>query len=42
MLLRGPNTPWLAACWLAVFKAGAVATMPLLRRHELDKIADQA
>jgi 2-aminobenzoate-CoA ligase len=23
VLLRGPTTPWLAACWLAVMKAGA-------------------
>src|SRR4029453_7081151 len=22
VLLRGPNTPWLVACWLAVVKAG--------------------
>ncbi|WP_410671743.1 AMP-binding protein [Amycolatopsis sp. cmx-4-68] len=44
VLLRGANTPWLAACWLGVLKAGAVAvtTMPMLRRHELDKIADRA
>lgn len=44
VLLRGPNTPWLAACWLAVLKVGAVAvaTMPLLRRHELDKIVATA
>src|SRR5215469_2267487 len=41
VLLRGPNNPWLAACWLAVIKAGAVAvtTMPLLRSGELTKIA---
>ncbi|MDQ0381290.1 AMP-binding protein [Amycolatopsis thermophila] len=41
VLLRGPNTPWLAACWLAVMKAGAVAvsTMPLLRASELTTIA---
>ena len=33
VLLRAPNTPMHAACWLAVVKAGgiAVATMPLLR-----------
>ena len=33
VLLRGPNNPWLAACWLGVLKAGgvAVATMPMLR-----------
>ncbi|WP_410596940.1 AMP-binding protein [Amycolatopsis sp. lyj-23] len=44
VLLRGTNTPWLAACWLAVLKAGAVAvtTMPMLRRGELDKITDRA
>jgi 2-aminobenzoate-CoA ligase len=42
VLLRGPNNPWLAACWLAVMKAGAVAvaTMPLLRAAELTTIAD--
>jgi 2-aminobenzoate-CoA ligase len=41
VLLRGPNNPWLAACWLAVLKAGAVAvtTMPLLRAAELTTIA---
>ncbi|WP_181774901.1 AMP-binding protein [Amycolatopsis pittospori] len=44
VLLRGTNTPWLAAAWLAVLKAGAVAvtTMPMLRRTELDKIVDRA
>ena len=37
MLLRGPNKPWLVACWFAVLKAGGVAvtTMPLLRAGEL-------
>lgn len=37
VLLRGANSPWLAACWLAVWKAGGVAvgTMPLLRAKEL-------
>jgi 2-aminobenzoate-CoA ligase len=32
VMLRGPNTPWLAAAWLAVIKAGGVAvtTMALL------------
>lgn len=41
VLLRGPNTPWLVACWLAVLRAGAVAvsTMPLLRPAELTAIA---
>jgi 2-aminobenzoate-CoA ligase len=44
VLLRGTNTPWLAACWLGVLKAGAVAvtTMPMLRRGELAKITDRA
>ncbi|HEY4020201.1 MAG TPA: AMP-binding protein [Pseudonocardiaceae bacterium] len=44
VLLRGPNTPWLVACWLAVLRAGAVAvsTMPLLRAGELSTIADIA
>jgi 2-aminobenzoate-CoA ligase len=37
VLLRGPNSPWLAACWAGVVRAGAVAvaTMPLLRASEL-------
>ena len=37
VLLRGPNEPWLVACWLGVLLAGgvAVATMPMLRRAEL-------
>jgi len=40
VLLRGPNNPWLAACWLAVLKSGAVAvpTMPMLRAAELTSI----
>ena len=40
VLLRGTNTPWLAACWLGVLKAGAVAvaTMPMLRAYELGAI----
>ncbi|HEY9244739.1 MAG TPA: AMP-binding protein [Streptosporangiaceae bacterium] len=44
VLLRGPNNPWLAACWLAVLKAGAVAvtTMPLLRAGELTTVAEIA
>ncbi len=44
MLLRGPNTPMLAACWLAVAKAGGVVvcTMPMLRVRELTYIADKA
>ncbi|MGW1887978.1 AMP-binding protein [Streptomyces sp. NPDC001970] len=37
VLLRGPNTPYLVACWLAVVKAGGVVvtTVPLLRAKEL-------
>lgn len=37
VLLRGPNNPWLVACWFGVIKAGAVvcASMPLLRAREL-------
>lgn len=44
VLLRGPNTPWLVACWFGVVKAGAVAvpTMPLLRSGELKVIAEIA
>ena len=42
VLLRGPNNPWLAVCWLGVLKAGAVAvtTMSLLRSGELATICD--
>jgi len=37
VLLRGPNNPWLVACWFGVLKAGGVVvtTMPLLRAGEL-------
>jgi 2-aminobenzoate-CoA ligase len=44
VLLRGPNNPWLAACWFGVVKAGgvAVATMPMLRTAELTTICDMA
>ncbi len=44
VLLRGPNNPWLAACWFGVLLAGgvAVATMPLLRAAELTTICDIA
>ena len=44
VLLRGPNNPMMAACWLAVVKAGciAVATMPLLRARDLQPIIDKA
>ncbi len=44
VLLRAPNNPMLAACWLAVQKCGAiaVATMPLLRAKELGYIVGKA
>jgi 2-aminobenzoate-CoA ligase len=44
VLLRGPNNPWMVACWLGVLLAGgvAVATMPLLRAAELTTICDIA
>jgi len=44
VLLRAPNTPMMVACWLAVAKAGCivVATMPLLRRKELQEIIAHA
>ena len=40
VLLRGPNSPWLAAAWLAVIKAGGVTvtTMALLRAREIATI----
>ena len=44
VLLRAPNNPMMAACWLAVMKAGliAVPTMPLLRAKELHQIIAKA
>ncbi|MEU2283719.1 AMP-binding protein [Streptomyces sp. NPDC013178] len=44
VLLRGPTTPWLAACWLAVLKAGAIAVTVLAqqRPHELRTMAEIA
>jgi 2-aminobenzoate-CoA ligase len=44
VLLRGPNNPWLAACWFGVLKAGGVvvATMSQLRAAELVTICDIA
>jgi 2-aminobenzoate-CoA ligase len=40
VLLRGPTTPWLVACWLAVLEAGAVAVTVLAaqRAHELAEV----
>ncbi|MDI2127583.1 AMP-binding protein [Yinghuangia seranimata] len=42
VLLRGPNNPWLVACWFGVLRAGGVVvtTMPLLRAHELTTLAE--
>ena len=44
VLLRGPNNPMMAACWLGIVKAGlvAVATMPLLRARELVPVMEKA
>ncbi|MBL8287870.1 MAG: AMP-binding protein [Rubrivivax sp.] len=44
VLLRGANSPMLAACWFAVVKAGGivVGTMPLLRARELATIVQKA
>ncbi len=44
VLLRAANTPMMAACYLAVLKAGgiAVGTMPLLRAAELKAILRKA
>jgi 2-aminobenzoate-CoA ligase len=44
VLLRGANNPMMAACVLAVWKAGCIAvpTMPLLRAKELGTIIDLA
>ncbi|MEU5220416.1 AMP-binding protein [Streptomyces sp. NPDC020807] len=44
VLLRGPTTPWLAACWLAVMKAGAVAVTVLAQQRapELAVMAEAA
>ncbi|WP_232663431.1 AMP-binding protein [Pseudonocardia sp. TRM90224] len=44
VLLRGPNEPWLVACWLGVLLAGGVAvtTMPMLRAQEVAAISELA
>ena len=44
LLLRGGNSPMMAACFLAGIKAGLVMvpTMPLLRANELSKIIEKA
>lgn len=43
VLLRSPNTPWNAAAWLGVLKAGgiAVATMAAIRARELAPIIEK-
>ncbi|MGW7005119.1 AMP-binding protein [Streptomyces sp. NPDC054933] len=38
VLLRGPNTPWLVACWFAVMKAGAIA-VTVLAAHRPRELA---
>jgi 2-aminobenzoate-CoA ligase len=44
VLIRGPNSPTLAAIWIAIQKIGAIAvtTMSLLRSRELAKIIEKA
>lgn len=44
VLLRGFNSPMMAACWFAVMKVGAIAvtTMPLYRATELRVITEKA
>jgi len=44
VLLRAPNNPMMVAAWFGVIKAGgiAVATMPLLRAVELQKVIEKA
>ena len=44
VLLRGANSPMLAACWFAIVKAGAIAvgSMPLLRARELVALIGKA
>lgn len=42
LLLRGPNNPWLVACWFGALKAGCVVvtTMTMLRAAELTPLVD--
>jgi 2-aminobenzoate-CoA ligase len=44
VLLRGFNSPMMAAAWFGVLKAGGivVATMPLLRAREIQTLVDRA
>ncbi|MBP0457091.1 AMP-binding protein [Streptomyces montanisoli] len=39
VMLRGPTTPYLAACWLAVMKAGAVAVTVLAQARPAELAA---
>lgn len=43
VLLRMPNSPWAAACWLGALKAGAVVctTMTAWKTQELDAIIER-
>lgn len=42
VFLRGPNTPWLVICWLAVLKIGGVVvtTMHSLRSQEIEPLIE--
>ncbi|MBV9821635.1 MAG: AMP-binding protein, partial [Actinobacteria bacterium] len=42
VLLRGPNNPWLVACWFAILKAGGVVvlTVPMLRSGEITPLIE--
>jgi 2-aminobenzoate-CoA ligase len=44
VLLHSPNTPEAIACWLGILLAGGivVATMPLLRAREIEKVTTKA
>lgn len=44
VLLHGPNSPMMAAGWLAILKAGGivVATIPMNRAHELATVINKA
>lgn len=44
VLLRGPNNPWLVACWFGIVKAGGVVVtvLPALRTGELTEILHAA
>ncbi|NUP51432.1 MAG: AMP-binding protein [Catenulispora sp.] len=41
VLICGPNSPWTAACWFGVLKAGAVVVtvVPVLRSEEIATVA---